>query len=78
MKFFIEHNADLNLRTLDGETPLHYAVRACKEDMARLLLQHHADPDIRVCVRFFIRSFGHLPACNDFSRASSCALFLAR
>ena len=47
----LEHNADINLQSTDGETPLYWVFsksgsREKFTDMVRLLLKHGADPNI--------------------------------
>lgn len=43
----LELGYDVNMRSENGSTPLHYAARAGAGDIVRLLLDHSADPNIR-------------------------------
>jgi ankyrin repeat protein len=47
IKFLIEEGLDVDVKTTDGETPLHWAVRSSSEDIVEYLLSLGADPNIR-------------------------------
>jgi ankyrin repeat protein len=42
MEVLLAHGADVNVKSYDGETPLHLAVKNGHEDAAALLRQHGA------------------------------------
>ena len=51
VQVLLEHNADINSKSLKGETPLYWIFSYCRTDgklldMVRLLLDHGADPNI--------------------------------
>ncbi|KAN0139166.1 Ankyrin repeat-containing domain protein [Lactarius tabidus] len=50
-KVLLEHNANINSQSIDGETTLYWAFSTCSwkekfEDMVQRLLEHGADPNI--------------------------------
>jgi ankyrin repeat protein len=48
VKLLLEHGANPNIQDYKyGWTPLHFAVKNCHVDVARVLLDYGADPTIR-------------------------------
>ena len=49
LEFFLEAGADINERNgFRGETPLHFAAKEGREDVVTLLLDHGADPTVKL------------------------------
>lgn len=49
--FLLQHEANPDLPTVRGETPLHLAARANQTDIIRILLRNGAQVDARARVR---------------------------
>ena len=46
-RLVIDCGIDPNIQDNDGSTPLHFAAKDCRVDVAGVLLDHGADPTIR-------------------------------
>lgn len=53
--FLLQHEANPDLPTVRGETPLHLAARANQTDIIRILLRNGAQVDARARVRIALR-----------------------
>lgn len=47
IKNLVEHGADVNVKTINGETPLDYASRSGHNDCIKMLLGHNANINTR-------------------------------
>lgn len=54
--FLLQHEANPDLPTVRGETPLHLAARANQTDIIRILLRNGAQVDARARVRVYLFS----------------------
>lgn len=46
-KLLIEHGADVNVKTVRGETPLHKIACGANTEICKLLLEHGADVNVK-------------------------------
>lgn len=53
--FLLQHEANPDLPTVRGETPLHLAARANQTDIIRILLRNGAQVDARARVRVHLK-----------------------
>jgi len=58
VSYLLDEGADVNSATQRGETPLHYAARAAKPNIMKLLLDNGAELDAKSKVR--MTTFLHL------------------
>jgi len=64
--FLLQHEANPDLPTVRGETPLHLAARANQTDIIRILLRNGAQVDARARVReYFNILMSIFPATNQ-------------
>ena len=50
VKLFVENKADVDAKTSDGDTPLHYAAKLSPtvgDDICRYLIENGADPSVK-------------------------------
>jgi len=50
VELLLAHKADVNAKKTSGETPLHFAVKANRNDIVKLLLDSQADPNVKADV----------------------------
>ncbi|MFA5618201.1 MAG: ankyrin repeat domain-containing protein [Syntrophorhabdaceae bacterium] len=66
VRLLLSRGADPNAQDWWGDTPLHWACRLGREDLAKLLLSHGADPNTPGCLDIVIsfprRKFRSSPA----------------
>jgi ankyrin repeat protein len=61
IEFLLSKGANLEAQGADGATPLFYAINHNQSDAAILLLQHHANPNVRGSEPFLTSNHNHSP-----------------
>ena len=69
----LEHDADVNIRHKDGNTPLHWCALKSNENFCRFLLEHNADVNIQDT-----RGYTPLHLCARIGNENLCRLLLER
>lgn len=57
--YLLQHNANPDVPTVRGETPLHLAARANQTDIIRILLRNGAQVDAKARVSSILNIFPH-------------------